>query len=204
MDRQRRRARPLISGAKGTGAARLFAALALGCAARPVTAEGRQAQAEPTTVLVELLGDARMVGFPAVCPGSSPDENQDEIICLAEIYEAPARVLRHIGGSPVPRRLNVRFTAHSFHAVWDKRVRFLLIVTPFEDKGRAGHFAHYWDWENDRGLFCKEADWLARESDSLIKRLYLTRPARRIPVDTDDWSAGSMIHCVKGTERLAS
>jgi hypothetical protein len=206
LDGQRRRARPLIGVAKGNGLVRLLAALGLwlGFAAAPVTAESFVGQREPTTVLVELLGNARMIGFPAVCPGSRPEDNQDDIICLAEMYEAPARVLRHIGGSEVPRRLNVRFTAHSFHAVWDKHVRFLLIVAPFEDKGRTGHFAQYWDWENERGFFCKDAAWLSRESDSYVKRLYLSRPARCVPVDTEDWSAGSMIHCIKGSERLAS
>lgn len=167
-------------------------------------AKDAPAKGEPSTILVELLGDAKMIGYPAVCPGSSPDESQDDIICMAELYEAPARVLRHIGGDKTPRRLNIRFTAHSFHAVWDKRVRFLLVVAPFEDKGRSGHFAHYWDWENEHGLFCQSTDMVERIGDSYVQRLYQTRPARQVESDTDDWSAGSLIHCIKGSERLTN
>jgi hypothetical protein len=161
------------------------------------------AASEDSTLLVELRDNARMIGLPAVCPGSSPDENQEEIICLAELYEVPVRVLRHIDGAPTPRRLNVRFTAHSFHAVWRRNVRFLLIVRPFEDKGRTGHFAWFWDWENDEGRFCKTAEEVGHYEEFTVSRVYRSRKGRLIKRETEEWAEGAVVHCVKGTERLA-
>jgi hypothetical protein len=164
---------------------------------------GEPVKIQDSTLLVELLGNAKMIGFPASCPGTSLEEEQSEILCMAELYEAPARVLRRIDGAPTPRRLNIRFTAHSFHAVWDKHVRFLLVVRPFEDKGRRGHFAWYWDWENENGRFCKTAEEVSHYDGLAISRLYRSRKGRLIKRETDDWAEGAFVHCVKGTEKLA-
>ncbi len=148
-------------------------------------------------LLVQLTGKAKMIGYPAVCPGSSPDEDQSEIICLAELYEAPAHVLQHLGGAPTERRLTIRFTAHSFHAVWQKDVRFLLGVVPFEDKGATGHFAYFWDWEGDTGEFCRGANELD-DLEAPIRDFYRSGRVRKASARDDDWERGWEIACVKG------
>ena len=153
--------------------------------------------AEPSTLLVQLTGKAKMIGYPAVCPGSSADDNQSEIICMAELYEAPARVIQHLDGARTERRLTIRFTAHSFHAVWQKDVRFLLGVVPFEDKGATGHFAYFWDCEGDTGEFCRGA----KELDDLappIRDFYRSGRVRKATARDADWERGWEIACVKG------
>jgi hypothetical protein len=163
-----------------------------------------QAPVEPSALLVEVTSPAKFIGFPAVCPGSAPEENQEDLLCFAELYEAKVKVLRHLGGAPTERRLTIRFMAHSFHAVWQKDVRFLLVTRPFEDKGAKGHFASYWDWENDMGLFCVGQEAAATEDWEPLKRLYARGKKRVTKVDDDEWSKGSAILCVSGVERLAA
>ncbi len=148
-------------------------------------------------VLVELLRPAKMIGFPEVCPGSSADEDPSELLCFAELYEAPARVIQHLDGARTERRLNIRFTAHSFHAVWEKDVRFLLGVVPFEDKGRTGHFAFFWDWEDGNGEFCRGA----KDMDAVaapVRAFYLSGGIRKASARDTDWEPGWEIACAKG------
>lgn len=159
---------------------------------------------EPSTLLVRIVKPAKYIGEPAVCPGTSPEEDQTGSLCMAELYEAQARVLRRLGGADTPSRLTIRFTAHSFHAVWRKDVRFIVVVTPFEDKGSSGHFAQRWEWENAAGMFCADRESLARETWKPLKGLYATRPFKRVVRDSDQWAAGSEISCVTGREQLSS
>jgi hypothetical protein len=159
---------------------------------------------DPSSLLVKISKPAKMIGYPAVCPGSSPEENQEEILCMAELYEAKVRVLRHLGGTVTERYLTIRFTAHSFHAVWRKNVRFLLMVTPFEDKGNRGHFAYYWDWENEEREFCIGADEIDALDPSPLKSLYAAGKKKTANPDDQSWSEGSKIVCVTGYEELVT
>jgi hypothetical protein len=167
-----------------------------------VPLQAQVVEPEPSSLLVEVTSPAEFIGFPTVCPGTSPDENQEEIICMAELYEARVKVLRHLGGATTKRRLTIRFTAHSFSAVWQRKVRFLIVAAPFEDKGSTGHFALDWDWEDKNGLFCRDEDDALQEDNLPLKRLYATRPAKVVAADTEGWSEGSRIICVTGNEVL--
>ena len=158
---------------------------------------------EPSTLLVQIVSPAKSIGFPAVCPGTSAEENQQDILCMAELYEARVKVLRHLGGAPTERILTMRFTAHSFHAAWKRSVRFILVASPFDDKGARGHFASYWDWEDDMGQFCIDQNAAAKQDWEPLKRLYARGTKRVIRIENDQWSKGSAIVCVSGTERLA-
>lgn len=178
-------------------------AFSIGFISSPTKADAIVAP-DASSLLVQITKPAKMIGYPAVCPGSSPEENQDEILCLAELYEAKVRVLRHLGGPKTVRHLTIRFTAHSFHAVWRKNVRFLLIVKPFEDKGNPGHFAHYWDWENEQRKFCKATDDVADWDAAPLKALYAAGKRRLTDENDDDWSENVEILCVTGYEQLAS
>lgn len=148
-------------------------------------------------ILVQLTGKAEMIGYPAVCPGSRPDEDQSEIICMAELYEAPALVIQHLGGAQTERRLTIRFTAHSFHVVWDMDVRFLLGVVPFDDEGATGHFAYFWDWEDDKGEFCRGTNELD-DFATPIRDFYRSGRIRKATARDADWERGWEIACVKG------
>jgi hypothetical protein len=160
-----------------------------------------QSKPERSTLLVRVTKTAKMIGYPAVYPGTDPADMHDDDICMSELYEARVRVLTHVGGPQTERDLTIRFTAHSFHVVWQKDIRFLLVVSPFEDKGAPGHFASYWDWENRRHQFCKDTDSLRRIDWAPIKRIYSFGKIRVIKKETDDWAEGAEIICITGREK---
>lgn len=141
-------------------------------------------------LLVEIINPPKMIGIPKSC--LDPD-----VSCLMELYEAPVRVIDHLGGAPTNRRLNIRFTAHSFHSVWKKDRRFLLSVFPFEDNGREGHFAFNWDWENENQEFCIEEDGLA-DTVEPIRKFYRSGRTFVTGEDDPDWYEGIRVRCVKG------
>ena len=151
----------------------------------------------PTVLLVEVTQPARYIGTPRVC--TEPDETGEVPICFMELYEADVRVLRRWDGPAVARRLTVRFTAHSFRVVWQRGTRFILVLEPFEDAGRAGLFASYWDWEDDNEEFCNPDETIAR-MDANLAAIYRRGRLRTIRRDTDEWSAG-VIRCATGRER---
>lgn len=155
-------------------------------------------------LLVEVSHPAKMIGYPAGCPGSSPEENQDEI-CLAELYQARVRVLRDFASGKASGNLTVRFTAHSFHAVWRKGVRFIVQLRPFEDKDKKGQFASFWDWEDKRGMFCR-ADREIKDSNfpPPVRKLFEAAPLRKLNRSTEEWSEGAEVRCITGRERLAT
>lgn len=153
----------------------------------------------PSLLLVEVVRPARYIGTPRIC--EEPDENGEMPICMMELYEADVRVLRRWHGPDIGQRVTIRFTAHSFRVVWQSGVRFILATRPFEDQGRSGHFANYWDWEDDGGRFCKDADTIARFDHPPLQQVYERGRLRTVPHDTDGWSRGSVIRCITGTER---
>jgi hypothetical protein len=183
-----------------------FFAFSLICFVVPASSVWAEDQAnsappEPSTLLVSVTKAAKMIGYPAVCPGSSEDENQDEIICMAELYEARVHVLNNLGGPQTERDLTIRFTAHSFHAVWQKDVRFFLVVSRFEDKGATGYFAFRWDWEDEQGQFCEEPNYVNSEEIEPIKRAFVLGKVRIIGKDNDHYTQGSKLICITGHEK---
>lgn len=156
----------------------------------------QSADPAPTLVLAEVVRPARYIGIPRTC--FEPDENGEMPICMMEIYEADVRTLRHWSGPEVPARMTVRFTAHSAHAVWQRGTRFVLQLRPFEDAGRSGLFASYWDWEDRNGEFCNQDETIARLPPD-IGAIYRRGHQRIIARDTDEWSAG-VIRCATGRE----
>jgi hypothetical protein len=163
--------------------------------------QANSAPPEPSTLLVRVTKAAKMIGYPAVCPGSSEDENQDEIICMAELYEARVHVLNNLGGPQTERDLTIRFTAHSFHVVWQKDVRFLLVVSPFEDNGATGYFAFRWDWDDEQGQFCEELDYVNSAEIEPIKRAFALGKVHIIGKDNDHYTQGSKLICITGHEK---
>ena len=159
-----------------------------------------EAPPPPSLLLVEVVRPARMIGTPRIC--EEPDENGEMPVCLMELYEADVRVLRRWDGPDIGRRATIRFTAHSFYAVWRRGVRLILATRPFEDQGREGNFANYWDWENGEGRFCESVDTIARFDHTPLRQIYERGRLRTISHDTDDWSKGSVIRCVTGNERI--
>ena len=161
-------------------------------------------QNDTSWLLVEVTKPAKMIGYPAVCPGSSPEEKLQDTICFAELYEARVRVLRDFGNGTAKSALTIRFTAHSFHAVWRKGVRLIVQLRPFEDKGKKGQFALFWDWEDKRGMFC-QADREIKDFDlSPVRQLFEAAPLRNLKGSTEEWSEGAEIRCITGREILAA
>jgi hypothetical protein len=185
----------------------LWALIAMqGPSASAPAAEAPQSQSavqpEPSLMLAQVVNPARMIGTPRIC--TEPDENGEIPICFMELYEADMLVLRQWSGPPIPRRVRIRFTAHSFHAVWRRDVRFILRTQPFTDQGLSGHFAFYWDWEDDRGRFCEGTEDLSRPEYESLRPIYAH--GRRITVQRDNAedNAGAQITCITGRERARS
>lgn len=153
---------------------------------------------DPSVLLVEALGPARYGGTPQSCV--EPDADGEIPICMMELYEADVRVLRRFDGPDIGRRAVIRFTTHSFNVVWQRGVRFILNTQPFEDQGRSGHFASYWDWEDAAGQFCESPEALARMNNSPLANVYLRGRLRTITRATDEYNVGT-IHCANGRER---
>jgi hypothetical protein len=120
-----------------------------------------QGDKRPTLMFVEYRQPAKFVGLPNICPGSSPEENQDGIVCMAELYEGPARGLRHLSGPKLPRNMRLRTTAHSMHVFLRPGSLLLVAAQPFVDQGTEGVFAHWWRMADDDGRFCFREDELA-------------------------------------------
>ena len=92
---------------------------------------------EPTLMIVEFTQGAPMIGFPRGC-----GDSDDGSICLAEVYQGPVRVVRHLSGPRLGRRSLVRLTAHARR--WRPGTRMLVATRPFEDQGTTGQFAIWW------------------------------------------------------------
>lgn len=120
-----------------------------------------QSDNRPALMFVEFRQPAKYIGVPKICPGSSPEENQDEILCVAELYQGPAERLRHLSGPKVPRNMRLRATAHSAYKFLRPGTLLLVAARPFEDQGTQGVFAHWWTMADDDGRFCFREDELA-------------------------------------------
>lgn len=163
------------------------------------------ASSDTSWLLVEVTQPAKMIGYPEVCPGTSPEDDQNDVICLAELYEARVRVLRDFASGRARGNLTVRFTAHSFHAVWRKGVRFIVQLRPFEDKGKKGQFASFWDWEDKRGMFCRANGEITDSNfPPPVRKLFEAAPLRKLNRSTEEWNEGAEIRCITGRERLAT
>ena len=112
-------------------------AFAAGIAAQPAV--------EPTVMIVEF--EPAYVGIPAGC-------EVPETICLAELYEGPVKVLRHLSGPPIRSGEIVRYQRHG--QLIHPRIRVIVSARPFEDKGTGtrGYFAFWWDRPVEPGKYC--------------------------------------------------
>jgi len=125
---------------------------------------------EPTLMIVEFPSGAPVIGLPARCPGAAPDEPESESICFAEIYQGPARLVRHLSGPRLGRRLLVRLTAHARR--WRPGMRLIVATRPFEDRDTTGHFAIWWLPPEADGDFCMTEENLARSGDPVLNRAF--------------------------------
>lgn len=121
---------------------------------------------EPTLMIVEFPSGAPVIGLPARCPGAPPDEPANESICLAELYQGPVRVVRHLSGPRLGRGLLVRLTAHARR--WRPGTRMIVATRPFEDQGTAGQFAIWWLSPEADGDFCLAEEDLAQGGDPVL------------------------------------
>lgn len=115
----------------------------------------------PTVMFVEFRQPAKFVGFPKICPGSPPDANPEEEICLAELYQGPASRLRHLSGPRTSRSMRLRTTAHSAHVFLRPDNLLLVAARPFDDEGTKGIFAHWWIMADEKGRFCLRESQIA-------------------------------------------
>ena len=142
------------------------------------------AVAQPTMMIVEFPRGARFVGLPRRCPGSTDDNPEDEI-CIAELYQGPAFIVRHLSGPRVGRGEPLRLTAHARR--WPPGTRMLVLTLPFEDQGTTGNFAHWWhlpeddEWASpeEDDDYCLSTDILARWGDNPVTRQFVQGTPRR-------------------------
>lgn len=128
--------------------------------------------AEPTIMVVEFTRGASYIGVPRRCPGSTSDEPDNEgDLCMAELYQGHAVVVRHLSG-PRLRRPLVRVTGHALR--WTSGTRILVVTRPFEDAGTRGNFALWWHPPEEDGDYCLEAEGLARNASSALARAFAT------------------------------
>jgi len=157
------------------GGLRWIAALAVGLGHAGVAAE--QPAAGFTVMIVELPQGTRFIGVPARCAGVDPDEDPAEIICFAELYQGPARVVRHIAGPRVTGRRLLRLIAH--HMPRKPETQLLVATRPFEDKGTRGDFAAWWSRPAENGDYCEARESVAEWPDSTLKEAFLKARKRR-------------------------
>jgi len=144
-------------------------------------------------MIVEFPRGARFVGFPRRCPGATEDDGADDI-CLAELYQGWARVVRHLSGPQVARRALLRLTAHARR--WPEGTRMLVATRPFEDQGVSGNFALWWDLPLDGDDYCMTVNDMARSGDNEITRVFARGGARRFhPIDYSDRAD---FRCIRG------
>lgn len=127
---------------------------------------------EPTVMIVELPRGARYAGLPQRCPGAPVDADPAEEVCFAELYQGPARMVRHLSGPSVERLATLRLTAHARR--WRPGMRLMVATRPFEDGDGRGNFAVWWQLPEANGEFCQSVENLARWQDNPIRRQYLS------------------------------
>jgi hypothetical protein len=137
---------------------------------------------ERTAMIVELAVPARVVGLPQCCPGEDCADGNDEGICIAELYQGWARVVRHLSGPLTERRILLRLTAHARR--WGPGQRFLVYGRPFSDQSTNGWFADYWEMPDSRGRFCHLEDDVIEWADSGMRQVFLN--GRRVMTRFED------------------
>jgi hypothetical protein len=145
----------LIAGAAQSGAA----------AATPSPAPA----VEPTMMIVEFPQGVPVIGVPARCPGATDDDSEEDI-CIAELYEGRAIVARHLSGPRITRHERVRLTAHARR--WPGGTRMLVVTRPFNDRGTTGQFAFWWHLPEPDGDFCVGAETLTQWADGPVSRRF--------------------------------
>lgn len=123
---------------------------------------------EPTMMIVEFPRGVPVIGLPARCPGSTGEESEQDI-CIAELYEGRAVLVRHLLGPRIRRHERVRLTAHARR--WRAGTRMLVATQPFDDRGTTGHFAFWWHMPEADGDFCISARNLAEWGDGPVTRV---------------------------------
>lgn len=131
---------------------------------------------EPTMMIIEFPQGAPMIGFPRRCPDAPDDESEGEAICMAELYQGRAEVIRHLSGPPTNREL-VRLTAHARR--WLPGLRMLVAAVPFHDGDVSGLFAYWWHLPEANGDFCLAGESLQRLDESPIRRAFVAGYHRR-------------------------
>jgi hypothetical protein len=148
---------------------------------------------EPTLMIVEFPRGTRFIGFPKHCPGSTDDTEDDEV-CLAELYEGPAFVVRHLSGPPVRRGERLRLTAHSRN--WPAGTRMLVLTRPFDDQGTTGNFAIWWQLPDEDDNYCQTTESLAEWGDDPVTRQFAQGYRRRFR--PDGYLERADFRCIEG------
>ena len=174
-------------------AAALMIALALQGNAATAQAQAAAPAPEPSLMIVEFPFGAKFIGFPKRCPGST-EEDSDDDICIAELYEGPAQTVRHISGPPIRRRVRLRLTAHARN--WPAGTRMMVLTIPFNDKGKTGNFAYWWDLPTDGVDYCMDTETLARWGDDPVSRAFAKGYQRRFRPDF--YVERTDFRCIKG------
>ena len=147
-----------------------------GCAAAllalmsPGAAAAQETVLEPTIMIVEFPAGAPMIGFPSRCPDASPDDEEGEWICLAELYQGRAHVVRHLSGPRVRHGEFIRLTAHARR--WRPGQRMLVGTVPFRDGGINGQFAWFWRLPESNGDFCVPTGELQRWDEGPLRAAF--------------------------------
>lgn len=110
-----------------------------------------EAPPEFAVLVVDFRGDAQFAGLPKVCPGSDPADAQEDEVCIAELYDAPVRIVRRIAGTPKVTGRSLRFTAHAIRVSSGSR----MLVMAYRWK-RDWLFAPWWELPDKRGEVCLE------------------------------------------------
>jgi hypothetical protein len=171
----------------------LSIALASQAGAGTAQAPATDPVSEPTLMIVEFPRGARFIGFPRRCPGSTEDVKDDEI-CLAELYEGRARIVRHLSGPPVRWGERLRLTAHARN--WPAGTTMMVLTRPFDDHGTTGNFAFWWDLPNDGDNYCLTTESLADWGDDPVSRQFAKGYRRRFRPDF--YVERTDFRCIKG------
>lgn len=136
---------------------------ALPAAAMLLAAPGADPPPEFAVLVVEFRDDSKFGGFPKVCPGGSPGEGNEDSICIAELYDAPVRLLRRISGPSKVTGWRLRFTAHALRVHVGAR---MLVMAYRWDGDRL--FAPWWELPDERGEVCldvRNAEYLGIKAE---------------------------------------
>jgi hypothetical protein len=151
--------------------------LAVAIAAEPA----KPMDSQPTVMIVEF--EPKYVGMPVSC--GDPDEEGNPTICLAELYEGPVRVLRHLSGPAIPSGQILRYSHHGQFI--NPRIRLIVAARPFEDKGTKGYFAFWWDRPTEPGSYCVTDEELERWPNGPVRKVFLAGQFRHFrPPDYDE------------------